>query len=130
MNNQQIEEWIDANKQLAFVDENHAEHVIPMDKFRKLLKTHALVPREPEIHSKMKFDCIGEFKININMPCAECTDIYSTEECETCFGETTTPQEFDIPWCTVKIIYKRMYKAMIEASENSPELSQSESNRK
>ena len=46
MTKQQIEGWIDENKQLAFVDENHAEHMIPLDKFRKLLKTHAIVPRE------------------------------------------------------------------------------------
>ena len=47
MNEHQIEGWIDENKQLAFVDENHAEHMIPMDKFRSLLKDNAIVPREP-----------------------------------------------------------------------------------
>ena len=46
MNKQQIEEWIDANKQLAFVDENHAEHVIPIDKFRSLLKDNAIAPKD------------------------------------------------------------------------------------
>ena len=90
MNNQQIEEWIDANKQLAFVDENHAEHMIPIDRFRKMLKDNAIVPREG--------------------PTDKMVDaLYPSS------GRTT-------PGAT--------YKAMIEASENSPELSQSESNRK
>ena len=47
MNSKKIEEWIEANKQLVFVDENHAEHMIPIDKFRKLLKDNAIVPRVP-----------------------------------------------------------------------------------
>jgi len=46
MNKQQIEKWIDENKQLAFVDENHAERMIPIDKFRKLLKDNAIVPKD------------------------------------------------------------------------------------
>ena len=87
MNNQQIEEWIDANKQLMFVDENHAEHMIPIDKLRKLLKDNAIVPRVPT-----------DTMVDALYPSS---------------GRTT-------PGAT--------YKAMIEASENNPELSQSESN--
>jgi len=59
MNKQQIEEWIDANKEFAFVDENHAEHVIPIDKFRSLLKASAIVPREPT--NKMWGEGANEF---------------------------------------------------------------------
>ena len=55
MSSKKIEEWIDANKQLMFVDENHAEHMIPIDKFRKLLKDNAIVPRKPtmELYSEL-----------------------------------------------------------------------------
>ena len=98
MNNQQIEDWIDANKQLMFVDENHAEHVIPIDKFRKLLKTHAIVPRESthKIRYAMVLQCDKE----------------------------------NLEGGISSAALGRIYKAMIESSENTPELSQSESNRK
>ena len=82
MNNKQIEEWIDENKQMAFVDENHAEHVIPIDKVRKLLKDHAIVPREPTDEmleaASRHHECVqGDSSYcNSEIPESDCADIY------------------------------------------------------
>jgi len=82
MNKQQIEEWIDENKQLVFVDENHAEHIIPMDKFRKLLKDNAIVPREPTdemLESATRHhECVqgDPWYSNSEIPESDCADIY------------------------------------------------------
>ena len=117
MNKQQIEEWIEANKQLVFVDENHAEHVIPMDKFRKLLKDNAIAPREPSDGLLVSMAMRNNHGFGLLSESAKASALIPMRQIhEEVVGIGFYRHDRD-----------PKYKAMIEASENNPELSQSES---
>jgi len=66
---------------------------------------------EPEITSNMKYSCIGEFFVEITLPCPKCyndSDNDEKEDCEICGGNGDYIQDIPIPWITMKQIYKMM----------------------
>jgi hypothetical protein len=59
---------------------------------------------KPIITNAMKAECIGEFQVEIPCACQMCAG----EGCDDC-GETGWGlSEIEIPWTTIKYIYKRM----------------------
>jgi len=58
----------------------------------------------PVVTTEMKVDCMGEFKITVQTVCLVCMG----EGCDSCDGSGGCEQDFDIPWTTMKDIYKRM----------------------
>jgi hypothetical protein len=57
-----------------------------------------------------KYRCIGEFFVEVEMECPECSNSLDEhdDECEICLGEVEYTQKHVIPWTTIKDIYKLM----------------------
>jgi hypothetical protein len=72
--------------------------------------TLAFVQR-PMVTSKMKAKCIGEFQVSIAVPCTECDH---DKNCAVCGGGEYN-HSIDVPWTTMKDIYKMMAKASAAA---------------
>lgn len=79
--------------------------VIPADPRYKLA-----IDARPLILNEMKAECIGEFTVSIDIPCTECDyDI----NCAVCGGDGEYDHTVDIPWTTVKDIYKKMVASAV-----------------
>ena len=67
-----------------------------------------LIHGKPKITNSMKAVCIGEFEIETTQTCSAC--FYGEPEvtCEVCGGEVEYQIRYDIPWDTIKSIYKMM----------------------
>ena len=59
---------------------------------------------KPLITNEMKADCIGEFEIDVLTYCS-CDHAVN---CEYCGGEGEYIRQFNVPWTTMKDIYRRM----------------------
>lgn len=64
--------------------------------------------QRPMVTSKMKAKCIGEFTIDVELVC---TDDVCGDNCHICGGEGSYIYKVDVPWTTMKNIYKMMAKA-------------------
>lgn len=62
--------------------------------------------KKPLVTNEMKAECIGEFNIPVDLVC-ECGGC-EPEGCEVCGGEGTYIYNVQVPWTTVKDIYKKM----------------------
>ena len=67
---------------------------------------------KPEITNEMKRECIGDFNLTTNHSCVACfNELFEyPEECPQCGGEVEYTETREIPWDTMKDIYKKMYK--------------------
>jgi hypothetical protein len=69
---------------------------------------------DADVTNKMKRECIGEFHVDVDEECQDCggsgfvDDGLSQTACTTCDNEGTVTNKKDIPWTTIKDIYKRM----------------------
>ncbi len=69
-------------------------------------KINAVGDYVPIITNEMKAVCIGEFKMTIEVGCFSCMG----DGCDECDNTGESTQDFDIPWTTMKEIYKMMAK--------------------
>lgn len=58
----------------------------------------------PMVTNVMKRECIGEYFVEREIECPECAG----SGCDACGLEGWTTEKLDIPWDTVKRIYKDM----------------------
>ena len=65
----------------------------------------------PAVTNEMKRQCHGEFAVETTVLCPECAGA----GCDACGLEGGMTEECDIPWDTIK----RIYKAMAMASQDS-----------
>lgn len=63
------------------------------------------------VTSDMKAACIGEYRVTVTHSCSACAFHGSQDECEVCAGDIEFERNHDIPWDTVKRIYKDMLSA-------------------
>jgi len=80
---------------------------------RDIVTNAVLIPTDPRtgkplVTSAMKAACIGEFSVEITIDCPGCHEEDTSNGCETCKGTGLVIQDFDIPWDTMKDIYKMM----------------------
>ena len=104
MNKAEIEEWISKNS----YDHDLLDWIIATDKLRELLVDYALVPRVPSVEMKVKL--MGEFTIPTIRTCPDCDG----QGCEICGDVGALTSSVDVPWVTIKEIYK----AIVAAAEN------------
>ncbi len=64
-----------------------------------------------EIVPGMKYECIGEHKIEYESVCPVCEREEPEEDCEFCDGEGVYLQSITIDWITQKEIYASMVKS-------------------
>lgn len=67
-----------------------------------------LIKGTPKITNKMKATCMGEFEIETIQTCSSCFFGEPEPTCEVCGGEIEYEIRYNIPWDTVKKIYKMM----------------------
>ena len=60
--------------------------------------------RKPLVTNEMKAVCIGEYSVPVDMPC-ECD---GADECNLCDATGFYTYHAQIPWTTMKDIYKKM----------------------
>ena len=81
------------------------------------ITNHTLVPDSTT--SAQKFYVNGEFYVDIEIACNECTDLGKVEDdCYLCEGEGMLTQKSVIPWTTCKDIYYAMLKVAKESSND------------
>lgn len=78
--------------------------------------TIPLLRGKPEITNNMKAQCHGEFTYDFEATCTACYYHGAQEDCEVCGGEITYTQKIEVPWDTVKDIYKSMAAVAMEAT--------------
>lgn len=69
------------------------------------------IEKRPLITNEMKAECIGEFSINQERICSCENDTDDGEpdpDCDACHGQGEYTAKIDIPWDTMKEIYKMM----------------------
>jgi len=68
---------------------------------------------KPLVTSAMKAECIGEFAIERQVTCPSCyfDGEVPQDDCTVCGGNMTYTEKIDIPWDTMKDIYKLMATA-------------------
>ncbi len=75
-------------------------------------KVRATERVEPKVTCYMKSECIGEFTVETIQACPNCFNYEPSDDCEYCGGESDEngmgPVLVDIPWDTMKDIYKMM----------------------
>jgi len=90
---------------------------------RDIVTKAILIPTDPRtgkpmVTSAMKAACIGEFSVDTTIDCPDCRDLDTCDGCGTCKGTGLIVQDIDIPWDTIKDIYKMM--AAAAAAEITP----------
>lgn len=64
----------------------------------------------PSVTTAMKRQCHGEYFVDVSVECPECDGM----GCDACGLEGCTDVKIDIPWDTVKRIYKDMANVAAE----------------
>ena len=67
-----------------------------------------MVDGKPQITNQMKAECMGEFELETQQTCSACYYDEPDENCEVCGGTVSYVQSYQIPWDTMKDIYKMM----------------------
>jgi len=67
-----------------------------------------ILPKELTAESGAKELLIGEFFVEVEHSCSACYFNGPDEECEACGGEIDWTQKHQIPWPTIKEIYKKI----------------------
>jgi len=108
--NAELEKWLDEHE---YQPDHFLGTVVRLKDLRALFAGKVLVPVEPQISEKMKAECMGEFSVKSHELCQDCEG----RGCHGCAGEGEIILRINVPWTVMKEIYKRMYKAMLAASQ-------------
>jgi hypothetical protein len=110
MNAEQLEKWLEDH---LLVADNIGEYVVSEYDLRALFAGKVLVAEVPMISEKMKAECMGEFSVKSHERCQDCEG----RGCHGCAGKGEIILRVNVPWAVMKDIYKRMYQAMLAASQ-------------
>lgn len=78
--------------------------------------TVPLLRGKPEITNDMKAQCHGEFRFDIEETCTACYYNEPQKDCEVCAGEVHYIRSAEVPWDTMKDIYKSMAAVAMTAT--------------